>query len=482
MSVVRVSPVDAAWLLLESRDTPMHVGGLMEFTRPPDAGPDYLKEQVDRMRAARTLARPWDLKLVGAPLIGERLPLMQTVREVDLDLHVRHSALPHPGGQRELGVLISRLHGHPLDLHRPLWEVHVIEGLENDRFAIYGKIHHSLIDGVSGMRMILRALSTDPLDRETPAFWTVGPGESRREEHHGDESALGRLLGAARGGASALGGLGRSAFDLAGAALGDGPLRAPFTAPSSALGGGIEGQRRFATQQYEMSEIRALAKAAGCTLNDVVLYLCGTALRRYLTEHAHLPGGSLTAMIPVSLRGEDDNRTGTAIGFMIADLATNVADPRERLEAIMRSTAAAKQQLASVPSETLPLQAVALNGPYIVGLIAGLQGHAPTPASVAISNVPGPREPLYFNGSRLDAIYPVSLLAHGNALNITCVSYAGTLNFGLIGARDTLPHLQRLAIYLGEALQELSGMLQPKGRSGSTAAKPRGSRRDERVA
>ncbi len=461
MSVVRVSPVDAAWLLLESRDTPMHVGGLMEFTRPPDAGPDYLKAQVDRMRTAKTLPQPWNLKLVGAPVIGERLPLMQTVSEVDLDLHVRHSALPHPGGQRELGVLVSRLHGHPLDLHRPLWEVHVIEGLKDDRFAIYMKIHHSLIDGTSAMRMLLRALSTDPGDRETPAFWTVGPGD-RREAQDGHENPLSRLLGAARDGASALGGLGKSAVDLAGAALGDGPLRAPFSAPSSALGGGIEGQRRFATQQYELSEIKALAKAGGCKLNDVVLYLCSTALRRYLTEHAHLPGRSLTAMIPVNLRGADDNRPGTAIGFMVADLATSVGDPRERLQAIMRSTAAAKEQLASVPRETLQLQAVALNGPYIAGLLAGLQGRAPTPANIAISNVPGPPEPLYFNGSRLDAIYPVSLLLHGNALNITCVSYAATLNFGLIGARDTLPHLQRLAIYLRDALEELSAILRPK--------------------
>ncbi len=467
MSVVRVSPVDAAWLLLESRDTPMHVGGLMEFTRPPDAGPDYLKVQVARMREARTLPQPWNLKLVGAPLIGERLPLMQTVREVDLDLHVRHSALPHPGGQRELGVLVSRLHGHPLDLHRPLWEVHVIEGLDEDRFAIYLKIHHSLVDGVSGMRMMLRALSSDPDDRETRPFWTVGPGDAPDRGQHEDESPLERLLGAAREGAVALGGLGRSAVDLAGAAFGDGPLRAPFTAPSSALGGGIEGQRRFATQQYELAEIKALAKAAGCTLNDVVLYLCSTALRRYLSEHDHLPGRSLTAMIPVSLRGEHDNRTGTAIGFMVADLATNVGDPLERLRTITRSTVAAKEQLASVPRETLPLQAVAFNGPYIAGLLAGLQGRAPTPANVAISNVPGPSEPLYFNGSRMDAIYPVSLLAHGNALNITCVSYAGTLNFGLIGARDTLPHLQRLAIYLGDAVDQLAGLLRTRRRAGT---------------
>jgi len=462
MSVVRVSPVDAAWLLLESRDTPMHVGALLEFTRPADAAPDYLKVQVDRMRVARTLPAPWNLRLIGAPLIGERLPLMQTVADVDMDLHVRHSALPHPGGQRELGVLVSRLHGHPLDLHRPLWEVHVIEGLEDDRFAIYLKIHHSLVDGVSGMRMILRALSTDPADRDTPAFWTVGPAERPSSADGAYPGPVGSLLGSARGGVAMLSGLGRAVVGLGGAALRDGPLRAPFTAPASALGGSIEGQRRFATQQYELKRIKALADRADCTLNDIVLYLCSTALRRYLSEHARLPSRALSALIPVSLRGAEDNRTGTAIGFMVADLATNVGDPRERLAAIKRSTLAAKNELHALPREALPLQAVVLNGPYIAGLLVGLEGRAPAPASVAISNVPGPTEPLYFNGSRMDAIYPVSLLLHGGALNITCVSYAGTLNFGLIGARDTLPHLQRLAIYLGEAMDELSRTLRVK--------------------
>jgi len=465
LAVVGVSPVDTAWLLLESRDTPMHVGALMEFTRPTDAPADYLKLQVDRMRAVRTLPEPWNLKLLRAPLIGERVPLMQTVSDVDLDLHVRHSALPHPGGQRELGVLVSRLHGHQLDLHRPLWEVHVIEGLEGDRFAIYLKIHHSLVDGVSGMRMLLRALSTDPADRDTPAFWTVGPPDHSSDAPAQHASLAGRLLGTVRGGAAALGGLSRTALTLSGAALSDGPIRAPFTAPPSALGGSIEGQRRFATQQYELSRLKALATTAKCTLNDIVLYLCSTALRRYLSEHARLPGRSLTTAIPVSLREQNDDRTGTAVGIMVADLATNVADARERLETIKRSTAAAKQQLRALPREALALQAVVVNGPYIVGLLAGLEGRAPIPCSVAISNVPGPTEPLFLNGSRLDAIYPVSLLLHGNALNITCVSYAGTLNFGLIGARDTLPHLQRLAIYLGEAVDELSQILRARRRS-----------------
>jgi len=472
VSIVQISPLDAAWLLLESCDTPMHVGGLMEFTRPRDAPADYLKRQLERMRASRTLPPPWNLKPVAAPLIGERLPLLQTVQDVDLDLHVRHSALPHPGGQRELGVLVSRLHGHQLDLHRPLWEVHVIEGLEDDRFAIYLKIHHTLIDGVSGMRMVLRALSTDPDDRDTPAFWTVGPSGSPDRAMAEEAGPLPRLLGAARGGVTALGGLGRAAVELGGAAVSDSPLRAPFTAPSSVLGGHIEGQRRFATQQYELKRIKALARAGDCTLNDIVLYLSGTALRRYLAEHAHLPGRSLSAGIPVNLREADDNRTGTAVGMMVADLATNIGDPLERLAAIKRSTAAAKRHLRALPRESLGTQAVVINGPYIAALLAGLGGHTPVPFSVGISNVPGPTEPLYFNGSRLDAIFPVSLLIHGNALNISCVSYAGTLNFGLIGARDTLPHLQRLAIYLGKAVDELSEILL-KGKR----ARPRAARR-----
>src|ERR1700730_9718710 len=173
----QVSPTDAAWLALESRDTPMHVGGLFEFTLPADAPPHYLEQQVALMRQPHTIPPPWNLKLVDPPVLGGRLPLMREMHDVDLDYHVRHSALPHPGGQRELGVLVSRLHSNELDLHRPLWEVHVIEGLEGNRFAIYSKMHHSLIDGISGMRLIMRAFSTDPDRRGMAAFWTVGAGQ-----------------------------------------------------------------------------------------------------------------------------------------------------------------------------------------------------------------------------------------------------------------------------------------------------------------
>jgi diacylglycerol O-acyltransferase / wax synthase len=462
VAIKQVPPLDMAWLMLESRDTPMHVGGLFEFTLPEDAPADYLKQQLERMRAStQTVHPPWNLRLVHGPLIGARVPLMREERDVDLDYHVRHSALPHPGGQRELGILVSRLHGHQLDLHRPLWEAHLIEGLEGNRFALYTKMHHSLIDGVSGMRMMLRTFSTDSGKREMPAFWSVPAGE-RPSPGEGGGGPVGRVAGAARGGARAVAGLSRAALDLTRAAVDDRSLTAPYRAPrGSALSDQLAGQRRFATQQYELSRVKALARAAGCTLNDVVLYLSGTALRRYLSEHGQLPDRPLSVGIPVNLREADDQSTGTAIGMMVAELGTNIANPLDRLEAISRSTAEAKEHLKQLPDDARTYYTLLINGPYIAGLVAGLKERAPLPFNVGISNVPGPPEPLYFNGARLDAFFPLSLLLHGNAVNITCVSYAGTLNFGFTGARDTLPHLQRLAIYMGEALEELEQVLGP---------------------
>ena len=468
MAIKRLSPLDAAWLLLESRDTPMHVGGLFEFTLPPDASPDFLREAFDDMREVRRVPPPWNLKLVEAPVAGS-LPLMREERDVDIDYHFRHSALPVPGGQRELGILVSRLHSNQLDLHRPLWEMHLIEGLEGDRFAVYLKMHHSLIDGISGMRLMLRTLSTDPDERGTPPFWAVGSGrrssDAGESRETGDGVRPGSLvrgaLGALGAGVGAAAGLGRAALELSRARLDGRPLQAPYGAPRSVLSAHLTGQRRFATQQYELDRVKALARAADCTLNDVVLYLCSTALRRYLQEHGRLPDRSLTAGIPVNVREEGDQSTGTAISFIVAELGTDIADPRQRLEAIRRSTSEAKRLLRALPSEALVPYTLAINGPYLAGLALGLGGRAPAPFSLGMSNVPGPAQPLYFNGARLDALFPLSLLLHGNALNITCVSYAGTLNFGLTGARDALPHLQRLAIYMGEALEELTRILSP---------------------
>lgn len=256
-----------------------------------------------------------------------------------------------------------------------------------------------------------------------------------------------------------MGGLAKAIGELRRGVVDGLPLTAPFDVPDSPLGGRIRGQRRFATQQYDLELIKSLAKAADCSLNDIVLYLCGTALRSYLSEFSTLPDRSLTAVIPVNLREEDDGRIGTAIATLVADLGTNIDDPRERLESIKRSTEAAKRHLSKLPDETQAIQVVAVNGPYIAGVLAGLRDRAPIPSSLGISNVPGPTEPLYLAGARMDGMYPISLLTHGNALNITCISYAGTLNFGIIGARDNLPHLQHLALALGDAVEEIAQIL-----------------------
>jgi diacylglycerol O-acyltransferase / wax synthase len=452
---------EAAWLTLESHETPMHIGGLYEFTLPDDAPSDFLREEFRRMRAQRRIPSPWNLELVQLPVAGSRLPMMRESRDVDLDHHIRHSALPRPGGQRELGELISRLHANQLDLRRPLWEVHLIEGLEDNRFAIYHKVHHSLIDGVSGMRLITRALSADPAQRGMEWFWAVGAGPSAPSDavRAGNCGTIGHVTGAAQGVLANLTGAGRQAISFGKSRLAGGALQTPYSSPRSPLGGGLGRHRRFATQRYRLEDLKACARASQSSLNEIVLYLSGTALRRYLTEHASVPSAPLTAGIPVSLRRPGDQSTGTDLSFMIADLGTNVADPLERLEIIKHSSGEAKAQLRSLPANARSSQTIVVNGPYMAGLMAGLGHRSPVPFSLPVSNVPGPPEPLYCNGSRLDAVFPISLLTHGNPLNITCISYADTINFGFTGARDRVPHLQRLAVYMGEALAEIKDVL-----------------------
>ena len=452
MSLKPISPLDAVWLQVESRDTPMHVGALLEFTPPADAPSTFLQQWRDEIRSDAAIPAPWNM----VP-IRSRVPVMREATDIDLGHHVRLWALPNPGTQRELGEMVSWLHGRQLDMHRPLWEIHVIEGLEGGRFAIFTKIHHSLVDGVSGIKLIANALSTDP-DDKTPALWQVGPRRRTRSTStvSSNRSILDSAISSAAESGRTIGGLCTAATELITRNSNGQRIEAPYTALRSALGGHLVGQRRIATAQFDLGEIKRIARAAGCTRNDIVLYLCGTALRDYLLEYAELPDRSLTGGLPVSLREPGDDRIGTAVGIIVANLGTAVADPLERLRTISRSTAAAKSQLRKMPPGALALQSVLINGPYIATVLGGLGGYAPPPFNLVISNVPGPTEPLYFNGARLDGMYPISLLTQGTALNITCVSYAGRLDFGFVGARDSLPHLQNIAVLTAEAFDVLA--------------------------
>lgn len=459
MNLKPLAPADAAWLAVESREMPMHVGLLLEFSLPAESPDTFLKTQRESMRGDFKLPPPWNLVPVHAPIAGA-LPMVREVEDVDLDHHVRWWGLPTPGDQRELGVLVSRLHTQQLDLRRPLWEFHVIEGLEDGRFAVFVKLHHSVIDGASSMMLINKALSTDPDDLDSPHLFMVPANDLAPVDVAAPTRAnpLEGLLGAIAGSAATAVGLGQAGAGLLRSALEDSALQLPFQHPTTPLGGRITGQRRLATQQYELAHVKALSKAAGVTINDIVLYLSSTALRAYLSEIGEIPDRPLTASIPVNIRRPGDQSARTMAAMMIAELATNVDDPLERLAAIQASTAAAKAHFPATPDAAMGY-ALAIAAPWVASLMAG--GRARAPQSLGISNVPGPREPLYWKGARLDAMYPMSLLFHGNALNITCISYAGKLNVGFTGARDSLPHLQRLATGMGDALAELTEVLQP---------------------
>lgn len=476
----RLGPQDMLFLYGETSSTMMHVGGLMPFTPPPDAPRDFLRQLVDESKENEVVA-PWNLKLSHPDLLLSPIQSWVYDDKFDLDYHVRRSALASPGDERELGILVSRLHSNALDLRRPPWEMHFIEGLEGGRFAIYVKMHHALIDGYTGQKMLARSLSTDPHDTTHPLFFNIPtPGRvSAAKEDSGTGIAggllnslggvVGNLGGMVSGVGSALGsvaGAGRSTFDLTKALINtqlrsDNEYRnliGSVQAPHSILNTRISRNRRFATQQYELDRLKKIGANNDSTVNDVALAICGGSLRRFLDELGELPEKSLIAMLPVNVRPKDDEGGGNAVAAILGSLGTNIADPLERLATVTATTRMAKAELAKMNRDAILAYTAALMAPFTMQLASALSGvKTPLPHAfnLCVSNVPGPQDVLYLRGSRMEASYPVSLVAHSQALNITLQSYASTLNFGFIGCRDTLPHLQRLAVYTGEALDEL---------------------------
>lgn len=453
-----LKPLDAAWLYVDTRETPMQVGCLAIFSLPPKAGPQFLKKQVERFRATRHFAYPFNLRL-AAPRLRFVLPAWEEDRQIDLEYHFRHSALPAPGGERELGVLVSRLHSNAMDFNRPLWECHLIEGLADRRFALYMKMHHSLVDGIGGMRMLARMLSPDPKARELQPPWAVGARERRRER--GGATPLQAVLDGVRTQLKTVPGVTRAFGEIVREALRqeEKDWALPFSGPRSAFNGKVSGQRRFATQHYSLERVRRIARAAEVTVNDVFLEICAASMRRYLGEIGALPDKPLTAGVPVSVRPADDQGAGNAISFIIANLNTHIADPLRRLHAIHESAQRGKQHLQQLGKADIDNYTALFMAPFMAQLLSGLGGHLRPMFNLTVSNVPGPERPLYLNGAKMEQMYPVSLLAHGQALNITAVSYAGQFNVGFTGCRDALPSMQRLSVYAGEALDDLEVQL-----------------------
>ena len=444
-----ISPTDSMFLLAESREHPMHVGGLQLFEPPDGMGPQFLAEVFNELLIHQDV-QPTFRKHPGEFFGGIANLTWAFDRDIDLEYHLRRSALPQPGRVRELLELTSRLHGSLLDRHRPLWETHLVEGLNDGRVAVYTKIHHALLDGVSAMKLTRRTLSSDPQDAEIRAPWTIGPrartkGKNRPSPLGGLKNAVGSVAG-----------LAPSALTVARAALLEQQLTLPFEAPKTMFNVPIGGARRVAAQSWSLKRIIAIKDAAGVTVNDVILAMCAGALRAYLIDQDALPDRPLIAMVPVNLRDEDDHSSGgNQVGAILCSLATDLDDPAKRLETIHNSISGNKEVFLQLPKmQQLALSAFNM-APLALTLLPALAAAAAPPFNIVISNVPGAREPLYWHGARLDGNYPLSIALDGQALNITMSNNADNLDFGLVGCRRSIPHLQRLLTQLEDSLAAL---------------------------
>lgn len=447
-----ISPTDSLFLIGESREHPMHVAGLALFEPPEGADEDFVRDIYEAMIKHDEFQPTF--RKHPARAFGGITNLAWTVDDdVDLDYHLRRSALPRPGQVRQLLELTSRLHGSLLDRHRPLWETHLIEGLADGRFAVYSKFQHSLIDGVSAQRLLMRTMTSDPDDREVRVPWDLTQRKRERKEV-ATRSPVRSLLDTA----GSVAGLAPTTLNLARAALLEQQLTLPFRAPKTMFNVNIGGARRVAAQSWPLARIRAVksAAAAGTTVNDVVLAMCAGALRAYLIEQEALPDTPLIAMVPVSLRSEDEQDAGgNMVGTILCNLATHLDDPADRLAAISTSMHDNKKVFADLgKTQALALSAFLVSG-IALGLLPGFVSTAPPPFNIVISNVPGAREPMYWAGARLDGNYPFSIPLDGQALNITLTNNADNVDFGLVGGRREIPHMQRLLLHLDESLAEL---------------------------
>jgi diacylglycerol O-acyltransferase / wax synthase len=473
----QLSALDTQFLHVESSTTTGHVGSVLLLD--PSTSPDG-ELTLDRLCDLHEQCLHWapGLRrwLVDVPRALGR-PYWADDPDFDLEFHLREIALPGDGTMQQLGEQVARIHARPLDRSRPLWEAYLIHNVEGGRQAFYSKVHHAAIDGVSGAEILATILdfSVEPREIEPPAqAWNPAvPGLA--------DVATRAVAGAVRHPVTLLRTLPRSlphVLDLPGATNipgvrtvndlvglvgrlvgADGAPARDLRTPRTPLNRTITAHRRFSFGSLPLEEIKAVKNAFGMTLNDVVMALTTSALRRWLLDHDGLPSTPIVVAVPVSIRRKKADGGGNQVSVMMAEMPTHLPDPRARLEFVRESMNDAKRQFATVPATILQdLSAViptALSGLAARSLfrLATLPG---LPFNLFVSNVPGPQMPLYVAGARVQGIYPVSAVTDmTGALNITLFSYDGALDFGLVAAREVVPDVWNLIDYLREALDEL---------------------------
>src|SRR4051794_15695513 len=474
----QLTSLDAQFLALESARQTGHVGGLAVLDPETVPGGTLYADDILRLLEERLPALPpFRWKLAEVPF-GLDFPYWIEDPDFDLHFHVRELALPPAGTHDQLAEQVARIMSRPLDRTRPLWELYLIHGLEKGCSAVLTKIHHAVIDGMSGAEIMGLLLDLAPEGRPPPDPVKTPDVEDGRP---GQGAMLARgLLGVPRyplrllrslpatipnvdevpaifGGIPGAGTVGRIAGRVAGASRGRNTLQAPKTK----FNGRISQHRRFAFGQLSLEEIKAVKKARGVTVNDVIVSICAGAVRRWLVKHDDLQDEPLVAQIPVSVRTEEQVGTyGNRIMLMSAPLFTDEPDPIARLEETHEAMVDMKERHKALPASLLQ-NANELIPPAVFSRAArltfGLSTSRPgRPAwNLVISNVPGPQFPLYLAGARLVANYPVSVITDGMGLNITVMSYDGHLDVGIVADREQMPDVALLMGWLEESLAEL---------------------------
>jgi len=445
--------VDNGFLITETDESPKHIAGLQTYQKPKRAAKNFVKKLLDDWAKVDTVVAPYNLVLNAKNPLS---PYWEECPDFKAQDHLFFLTLKD-GSQDELNALISDLHEARLDRSKPLWRCFFIDGLSDNRFAIYFSFHHSVLDGISAGKIMERTLSDKASTKGLPPFWAMKDNPYNKKSGRAKPTLLDKVMSTAAGNVKAAYGLSRISTQLCLEAVGltKNAISLPFTAAPTPLTGNVTSKRTFTTSALPMDRVNHLRKITRNTLNHIALACLDGALHRYLDHINHPLDATLTITMPVSLRKEDAKVGGNQIGLVATTLSPKTDDPIIRLREIGMSLQAVRHQIDESPAVSIQAYSLVTNGVAQLFDTVNASSVLPALSHTIVSNVPGPRKPLYLEGAELIGWYPVSTLGPGHRLNVTMFSYNGKLDFGIIGASDFLPDLDILGKYIFEEFEEL---------------------------
>jgi WS/DGAT/MGAT family acyltransferase len=448
----KLSSQDAGFLRIESAHCPFHVAGLMILKLPPNASGKYLRQLARKCGRLNELWPVFNKKLQNPENLADAAWI--PADDYHPERHVFHYSLPQPGRTEDLLALVTRAHERPLDRSRPLWEVHVIEGLGRGRFALYCKVHHSLVDGVGAMKMIQSLLSTSPT--ETLDLARLHPELEKHAGHHSLFETLGDLTRGLLSQYRALPELSRLLAHMGADAIQGkkDAMRLPFTAPRTIFNTQLDSRRAIIVGDLPLSGVKKIARQAGGSINDVLVAVCGGALRRYLASLDALPKTSLVAGMPVSLKSAGD-AMGNKLSYIMSPFFTDEGNDLRRLQRVIKVTRAAKAELGRMSTTAAEDYYALIMAPTILLTVTGNATRVRPATNAILSNVPGSREKLYLEGAELEYLYPLSIVTDGMGLNITVVSHANKLCIAIISCPTDQPGVEGLGKLLKASYRDL---------------------------